>query len=69
MALTVDLSNATLDDLAALQEQVHQEIQVKDRDKRMLDQAHALVMEAKRQGFTKAQVSAALTKVVNTYYA
>ena len=69
MALTVDLSQATLDEMRAFQDTMIAEIQKKDRDNALLDQAHALVAEAKKQGHTKAQVSAALTKVVNTYYA
>lgn len=64
----MDWTTMTDDELAAAITQARTEEQRRSRDRRLLDQAHTLVLEARNAGFTQAEVTNALTKVVRTYY-
>ena len=64
----MDYQALTPEELQTLFTEVNAEVQRRNTNQRLLDNAWSLVMDAKAKGFTKAQVAQHLTRVVNEAY-
>lgn len=68
MTVPADLSNATLDELQALSNDVAAEVQRRTVERRVLDGLWGALMEAKNKGIPRGHMMKTVVKVVNEVY-